>query len=570
VEDRPSWRASLVRRVLVQWRTVREDWAAVSRWALVGRLALPVLLGYVMAGGIGTDPWKGVGAALVVLALLARFTMPAAALLLVVALVSAPPTAVLAIPTAAYGAARRIAAPRRAAAVFGVAAVMLAFNVAVRDQDSAWVVKAVIAGAVVGAALMLPGAVGALVGERARRVEALRERNAILERAQRLGDEQARLQERARIAGEMHDLLGHRLSLISLYAGALEMGTRQAAPTLSEQAELVRATARTALDELREVLGILKVDTSEPDTDAHGDDAGTCADISALVLASQRAGVPVQLTWEGEDLVGVDGLVRRAAHRVVREALTNVHKHAPGAATDVVVERERDWVRVEVSNALPAQRGQPAPGTSMGLVGLQERVRLVGGVIRAGASTDNTRFVVGARLPLEPVPSAPAASGDADHGTTTIDHAGLVDRQTSAARSGLQTGSHVGPQTRGSTGTMRKTLLFGLLGVVVVCFGGVLIGAKVMSTKAKEASITPETYAAVQNGQAEDQVRKAVGEKGSFAKDAVDGQEPQLPAGSTCVYAMSSQTLKDTSKLVYRFCFVGGKLVEKREIQAAG
>jgi signal transduction histidine kinase len=163
------------------------------------------------------------------------------------------------------------------------------------------------------------------VGERARRFEALRERNTILERANRLHAEQARLQEQARIAGEMHDLLGHRLSLISLYAGALEMGTRQGAPALSEQATLVRTTARTALDELRQVLGILKVAAPRPDADGHGDDAGTRADVSALVLASQRAGVPVQLEWDGEDLVGLDGRIRRAVHRVVREALTNVH-----------------------------------------------------------------------------------------------------------------------------------------------------------------------------------------------------------------------------------------------------
>jgi signal transduction histidine kinase len=570
VEDRPSWRVALSRRVRAEWHTVRDDWAAIGRWALVRRLVLPVLFAWTMAGEDGGHPWWWVvEIVLVVFALLARFTLPAAALLVAVALCTVPSAAALAVPVAAYGAGRRIAAPRRAIAVFALASTVLALSVAVQIAPPLWAMVAVLAGTVVGVGLILPGAVGALVGERARRVEALRERNTILERAHRLGDEQARMQERARIAGEMHDLLGHRLSLISLHAGALEMGTRQSAPALSEQASLVRTTAKTALDELREVLGILKVDAPDPDTDGHGDDAGTRADVSALVLASQRAGIPVQLTWEGDDLVGLDGQIRRAAHRVVREALTNVHKHAPGATTDVVVERGTDWVRVEVRNALPARRGWPAPGTSMGLVGLQERVRLVGGTIRFGASIDNTLFVVAALLPLVPAPSALA---DADH-ATTIDHAGLVDRQTSVAPSGTETGSHIGSLTRGSTATMRKpvkTFLYVLLGVVVLCCGGGLIGAKVMSTKAKEASITPERYDAIQLGQAEDQVRKAVGEKGSFAKDTLFGEEPPVPAGSRCAYALSSRTVNDMSQLVYRFCFAGGKLVEKREIQGPG
>jgi signal transduction histidine kinase len=555
-------RTALSARARAEWRTLRDDWAGANSWVLARRLVLPALLVWAMADNLA-HPWRAAEAALVVIALLIRFTLPSVALLLVVTLVTAPPAAVVALPVIAYAAARRIAAPRRAGPVFAVAAAVLAGNVAIRGVALSWPYLLAIAGGVVVVGLILPGAVGALVGERGRRVEALRERNDILERAHRLGDEQARLQERARIAGEMHDLLGHRLSLISLHAGALEMGTRKAVPALSEQASLVRGTAKTALDELREVLGILKVDAApRPDTEGHGDDAGTRTDVSALVLASQRAGIPVELHWEGGDLVGLDGRVRRAVHRVVRESLTNVHKHAPGATTTVWVERGPEWVRVEIRNTLPAERGRPAPGSSMGLVGLQERVRLVGGTIRAGASLDRTLFVVAALLPLVPVEAAPH-----------IDHPDLADRQTSGPWLPDETAPHHGSSALGSTDTMRKpakTILLVLLGLVVVLCGGGIFAVKVYTTKAKEASITPETYETIQTGQAEAQVRGLVGGHGSIARDALFGTEPAKPAGSTCAYALSAKTLNDMSQLVYRFCFADGRLVEKRAIQGPG
>jgi signal transduction histidine kinase len=562
VADRRPWPA----RIRAELRAVRADWTGISRWALARRLVLPALIVWTMAPDIWARPWRGIEAALVVAALLARFTLPATALLVIVCLVTAPPAAGVAVPVIAYAAARRIAVPRRAIAVFAVASVLVTLNVVVRTASEPWVLAFALAASVVGIGVILPGAVGALLGERARRVEALRERNAILERAHRLGDEQARMQERARIAGEMHDLLGHRLSLISLHAGALEMGTRQGAPALSEQAELVRTTARTALDELREVLGILKVDAPDPDTEGHGDDAGTRADVSALVLASQRAGIPVALDWDGDDLTGLDGRIRRAVHRVVREALTNVHKHASGAATTVAVERDDESIRVEIRNDLPVHRGRPAPGTSMGLVGLQERVRFVGGTIRAGTSSDGRLFVVTALLPLVPDGGAtPVDRATPVDGATPIDQDGLVDRQTSATPSEPETAPHIVSSTKGST--MRRTILYVLLGGTVVCCGGSLVGAKILADKVKDASISPATYDAAQVGQPEDKVRKAVGDKGSIARAALFDEEPPIPAGATCAYALSSRPTGDTSELVYRFCFADGRLVEKREIQ---
>jgi hypothetical protein len=357
----------------------------------------------------------------------------------------------------------------------------------------------------------------------------------------------------------MHDLLGHRLSLISLHAGALELGTRKGAPALSEQAALVRATARTALDELREVLGILRVAAAEPEVDGHGDEAGTREDVAALVLASHRAGVPVELAWSGPDLTDVDGRVRRALHRVVREALTNVHKHAPGAATRVVIEHGAEAVRVEVGNDLPP-RGHPAgAGTRMGLVGLEERVRLAGGAFRAGASPDGARFVVSATLPLAGTPGRPDGAG------SSIDQPGMADRQTPQPGPAADTGSPVGSPRQGSTPDMRKPakpVLFVLLGILVVCCGGAVVSGWLLAREVGSATIPAATYRAVQVGQPEDQVRREIGDTGTIGRDTLSGEEPPIPAGAQCAYGLS----EGVDKVVYRFCFAGGKLVEKREI----
>ncbi len=136
-------------------------------------------------------------------------------------------------------------------------------------------------------------------------------------------------------------------------------------------------------------------------------ETGTRADVDALVLASRKAGTPVELQWVGDDLTGLDPSVRRAVHRLVREALTNVHKHAPGMPTRVRVEHQAETVGVEIGNRLPAPATTVtiAPRTGLGLIGLQERVRLAGGTLTTGP--DGGRFVVRALLPIAARPGQP-------------------------------------------------------------------------------------------------------------------------------------------------------------------
>ncbi|MFD3524219.1 sensor histidine kinase [Streptomyces sp. NPDC058653] len=256
--------------------------------------------------------------------------------------------------------------------------------------------------------LLLPALAGTLLGRRRPLNRLLRERNAYLEQARSLTAATARLEERTRIAGEMHDLLGHRLSLISVYAGALELGAARQAPALAEQAELLRTTAGTAMEELREILGVLRHEDLSARTDGAGERRGTREDIAALAEESRRTGSEVELDWSLPDTAEWDPRTRQAIHRVVREGLTNVLKHASGAPTRVVVRGVDRGVEVSVTNEAPRTSRRSQGGSHSGLAGCQERVSLLGGTFRAGTLPDGG-FRLVAWLPAhgnEPAPSA--------------------------------------------------------------------------------------------------------------------------------------------------------------------
>ncbi|MER7079685.1 sensor histidine kinase [Saccharopolyspora kobensis] len=304
------------------------------------------------------------------------------------------------LPVITFAAARRIAPARRLwLAVLATAVADFALTLAF-DLSSAGGFGEVVAAYAVSAMLLLvlPAAVGAILGHRRPRVRLLQERNEYLERAQLLTAAKARVEERGHIAGEMHDMLGHRLSLISIHAGALELSAAKNAPELSSQAELLRTTASSALTELREILGVLR---GAEESDLGPDDRiGTRPDVEELVAESRAAGIDVDLRWTGADLDSADPRTRRAVHRVVREGLTNVHKHASSARTGVEIGVESDRVHVRVVNG-PAQAGGRLPGTRSGLVGLDERIALLGGSFHSGPTPEGG-FLVAAAIPTRP------------------------------------------------------------------------------------------------------------------------------------------------------------------------
>jgi signal transduction histidine kinase len=225
---------------------------------------------------------------------------------------------------------------------------------------------------------------GVYLATRRALVAMLRERAEHAEAERLLREDKARTAERDRIAREMHDLLAHKVSLIALHAGALELRAEKDPARATQTAGLIRVTAREALQELRTVLGMLHAESETAQEIAgqlgHGE---SVADLAALVEASAKAGQPVRL----QDSAGsLPPATARVVYRIVQEGLTNAHRYAPGAHTTVAVEREpgEGPVRVAVSNG--PGRGAPTdlPGSGSGLVGLAERIRLVGGAIECG------------------------------------------------------------------------------------------------------------------------------------------------------------------------------------------
>ncbi|WP_182900332.1 sensor histidine kinase [Microbispora sp. H10830] len=238
---------------------------------------------------------------------------------------------------------------------------------------------------------------GALVGlplvaglwSRARRqvLDAVREQAEQLLREQVLRAEQARAQERARIAREMHDVVAHRVSLMVLHAGALEVGAPD--ERTAQAAALISDVGREALHNLREVLGVLR------SPDASRDPQPTLADLDRLLEQSRALGLMVNRRDEGPARP-LGHSAERTAYRVVQEALTNVHKHARGAETDVVVRYLPAELEVLIRNAT-SPTGEGFPGSGWGLVGLRERVELLGGTLEAGPHGGG--FQVLARIP---------------------------------------------------------------------------------------------------------------------------------------------------------------------------
>ena len=235
---------------------------------------------------------------------------------------------------------------------------------------------------------------------RARRqlLASLREQVAHAQAAQKLLAEQARSAERTRIAQEMHDVLGHRISLMALHAGALEVRPDVSPARVAEAAGLIRATARQALEELRAAIGVLRAGTRNGE--APLTPQPSLGDITRLVQESRQAGMDVTLDMQVETPEAAPGTLGRDTYRIVREALTNASKHAPGAKVAVsVAGRPGHGLRVTVRNPLPARpaREPPLPGTGTGLAGLAERVAVADGTLSYGPGPGGD-FVLNAAL----------------------------------------------------------------------------------------------------------------------------------------------------------------------------
>lgn len=225
--------------------------------------------------------------------------------------------------------------------------------------------------------------------------------------SERLGDEVARRAERERIAREVHDVMGHRLSLLTLHAGALEANTEDA--ELKASAQLIRQGASGAMDDLRSLLSVLR----EP-LDEQTDIPLTM--LPDVVDESFGAGQQLVSSIFIQDAELADPALSRAVYRIVQELLTNSRKHAPGRPVRLhVTGGPATGISIDVRNPHIAHDGpDPTPtGGRRGLAGISERAELLGGGVIHGLDDDGSTFRVRVELPWRQRPDVAAPDPDA-------------------------------------------------------------------------------------------------------------------------------------------------------------
>ncbi|MBB5957230.1 signal transduction histidine kinase [Saccharothrix tamanrassetensis] len=351
------------------------------------------------------------------------------------------------------------------------------------------------------------------------------------ERERGIVAEQARLRERARIARDMHDSLGHELALIALHGGALELAADLADEQRRTAGEL-RACAVRATHRLHEIVQVLG------SADAAADRQPADESIDDLVRRATAAGLRVRLRHDGP-VPGWSPMVSQAAHRVVQESLTNAARHAPGASVTVTLARQDDGTRVEVAND-PAERPGGGAGSGQGLIGLDERVRLAGGRLVAGARPDGG-WAVTAVLP--------------DGGL-----AGTPPRRSEAGPPAFE------------LGVSRRQTRRRLLQTAALPLGGGLALLAVLpvmqALTVARTGLADERYETLRPGQPRSDVEWLLPPHDiGRAPEVID--MPPLPAGASCVYYQVGDDLLDVGSDVYQLCFVDDVLVSKDRLERA-
>ena len=343
------------------------------------------------------------------------------------------------------------------------------------------------------------------------------------EREQRIVAEQARLRERARIAQDMHDSLGHELALIALHGGALELAAdltdehRAAAGLL--RASAVRATSR--LHDIVAVLGSADAAAALRPADESIDD---------LVARAAAAGLRVRLRHEGLPAPW-SPMTSQAAHRVVQESMTNAARHAPGAQVTVTINE----TRIEVVNDAAVRPGA-GRGTGQGLIGLAERVRLVGGRLTAGPRPDGG-WAVTAVLP--------------DGAASARDQDGPPGFELGVARQR----------------TRRRLLQTAALPLGVgLALAAALVAVQVVTVS--RTGLAHGRYDTLRPGQPLADIAELLPPHDIGGEPRVIAAPPR-PAGARCVYYQAGDGVLDLGPEVYRLCFVDDVLVSKSRLERA-
>jgi signal transduction histidine kinase len=391
--------------------------------------------------------------------------------------------------------------------VAGLTAGWVCFVLAVRWEMPLTTEWAVLASALFALLACAPAGVARLVRRRRTLLTAMHHRNLQLHSGQAEVARQAQIRERARIARDLHDSLGNRLTLISLYAGMMR----------SDEADLIRQASSAAMSELRQILGLLAQDGTQPGV-------RPLSGLDELAEQARASGAQVEIIREGEPRP-LAAMTEHAAYRVIQEGLTNALRHAHGGSITILLRYEPDALIARVTNTPGRRTGQTTSG--QGLLGLAERVRVANGVLFHGPAPDGG-FRLAATLAYtadEPSPSPAVA-------TAGPDFASVVERHGRRSRIVL------------------VTTAVSIAGFLVLCASGIWLTAAMVA-------VDRETYDAIRIGQPEDTVRAMLPEP--------DETRTGTPAG--CVdypAALLDQLRTEADGMIYRFCFRDGVLADKQ------
>lgn len=376
---------------------------------------------------------------------------------------------------------------------------------------------------------LLPAGMARLVRRQRTLLAAMHRRNEQLHSEQGEIARQAQARERSRIARDLHDSLGHKLTLISLYAGMV----RVAGADSRDTAELLEQTSSSAMTELRQILGILRQDDEQPAL-------RPLTGLDELARNARASGARARFVQEGQPRP-LATLTEHAAYRVIQEGVTNALRHAHGGEIVMSLRYEADALVAGVVNT--AGRRTVGATSGQGLLGLVERVRVANGVLHHGRTPDGG-FRLAATLPY------PAQASASDPGATEpgpmpppaaeADFAHLVHRDRRRSRLVLAA----------------TTLAVG--GLLALCGAGVWISTTFVT-------VDRDTYDAVQIGRPEAEVRSLLPDEDAGIVNGTGGRP--LPA-ATCVDYQASLIeqlgTEPNRNLIYRFCYRHGRLVDKQ------
>ncbi|MEU0374419.1 histidine kinase [Streptomyces sp. NPDC006283] len=558
-----------------------------SRRRIVGEILLSTVLALLAAAAEALpEPLSGVGVIWIVTAGLAaallsvlRRSFPATVLLVTAASLAEFSVLYLLLPVTAWSAGRRIDGISKAVGIFA-AAYALAFGLPLLRLRPP-LPTALSLAALLLVLMVIPALTSYYWAQRGALIDLLRAYDAHLLRERTMIAEQARMRERQRIAQDMHDSLGHQLTLISVHLGALEVNrdlTRQQRQAL----RVLREVSVATMQELREVVGLLRdngtdhpgpkaavssalaaIESKHPPAPLRG-----AAGIENLVNASRSAGMTIELRHRGEPRP-LPAAADHAAYRIAQEGLTNAHKHAPTAPITIELRYEPDALVTEVANG-------PAPQTThcdrsvvsggQGLTGLRERTRLIGGTLNAGSTADGG-FRLAGRLPYIPPSLSPE-----DPPTTPVDPVSDPREQPTAVPAG---GSIPFTDGNGLPKELTRAIsgLTNRRGAAIGCgvAGAVLLLTTMIFSLQSEPppAIDPGQYDAMEVGQSETEVRANLPHGYSGLNYSVDESTPPEPNNEAeCLTLLSTEPGSSRSNApVFRFCFKDGKMIEKRSFE---